>query len=107
MEDGDVIDAHLQQARIRLSPHCLLSCALFSAWRLLLSLLMIIGLILNIYSPHLCCVRVPCCVVAITLSSEVQEHFLIIRLARPSRKNNPAFFRIGSAQLVKKTSPPR
>ena len=42
MEDGDVIDAHLQQARIHLSPHFPLSRALFSAWRLLLPLLMII-----------------------------------------------------------------
>jgi hypothetical protein len=57
MEDGDVIDAHLQQASISyffsLSP----LTRFMIAWRLL-SPLLFIRLLLNIYSaPHLCRVR--------------------------------------------------
>lgn len=41
MEDGDVIDAHLQQARTHFPSRRLFSRAVCSAWRLLLPLLMI------------------------------------------------------------------
>ena len=54
--------------------------------------------------PSLLCSIIPFCVVPITLSSEVQDTFLMIRLERPSREYNPAFFRISSAQRAKKNT---
>ena len=77
MEDGDVIDAHLQQARTHLSSHRLLSRAFCSACRLLLPLFMIYLIDLeHLFRPPIFVVfdRL-ICVVAITLSSEVQDTF--------------------------------